>query len=423
MHSQFCIRLLISCKSTVIVIAVTHIFAAIAIFLLSSSIVVILFNTPSLNHSQSYFKISIALSDLLVAVLVIPSIINNLFIDAYEPLTQQSVNITAAGANASYIERSASVTLAYQNTFGACFFTSSIVSIYTLLFAATDRFMAIFKPLGYRKFDMKKYSKRACALVWMFAIAMAILPMVLSSPNLYYGSRFGVISAVNGSLSPIYYAVLTVLPLPIMWAITVATYVKTAQHMRVSRSISSSVATRRGVKVPSTELTLARTLGIMVGSFTMSLLPAAVMIAVGSLTPGVNIREPRSLDPAAFSRVYAGEFFAYVCFMFNTVWNFFIYNARNAQFRAASRRLRKRLLLRFGCGCLYGPAAARGRHVSASSQSSAVTGRTHAAAKSVGLTSGHSVASAAASSEGVRLYGRPASTVGGQRGHARESRL
>ena len=194
--------------------------------------------------------------------------------------------------------------------------------------------------------------------------------------------RFGVISAVNGSLSPIYYAVLTVLPLPIMWAITVATYVKTAQRMRVSRSISSSVASRGD----RTEMMLARTLGLMVGFYTLSLLPSAAMIAVGSLTPGTDMHEPYSFDPVVFSRVYTGKFFAYVCFTLNTVWNFFIYNARNPQFKKASQKLRKRLLVALGCSRFYGLAG---------DQMTMTTHSTSLAIKSMSLT-----ASTAASATG-----------------------
>ena len=213
------------------------------------------------------------------------------------------------------------------------------MTIYTLLAAAVDRFFAVAFPLVYRGTNPRRAAKRVCACTGSLAVLAAAAPF-WSEPHLTYGTLFGVVSTLSGRQSEYVYALSLALPIPVMWALSLTTFFKTHRHMARTKQMTSN---GRGAsqRVPGQESRLARTLLLMVAAFTASLFPAAAMVVVGMFTPGTTLYRPREFQPAVASRIYAGEFFSYLCLVTNTAWSFFIYNARNRRFRKAVRRLRR----------------------------------------------------------------------------------
>lgn len=97
----------------------------------------------------------------------------------------------------------------------------------------------------------------------------------------------------------------------------------------------------RDPRVDSTERRLAKTLSIMIGFFTLSILPI-VLCFLALLFDGLRADVPKTLNKTGFVAYSTMEFVTALFLVCNSLWNFFIYNARNKDFRKAYRKLRQR---------------------------------------------------------------------------------
>jgi len=257
-----------------------------------------------------------------------------------------------------------------------CLVISVFVSIFNLLFAAVDRFFAIFRPLSYRSYNTLKIAFRATIAVWIIAFIISLLPLVLS-PELYYGLLFDLVVTLAGN-SAIFVYILVSLPVPLMWVTILATYVKTHQQLKKSRKISSS-------KIKKSESKLVKTLLVMVLSFTLSFMPLLVVIVIGESLSNIDYRNPNNFNIKTACDLLSAEFFAYIVIILNTFPNYFIYSWRNEQFRKAKNQLIQRLIRKITC-LSFRKTLSKSHDENSSSKQSAQTGKTSFGA---GNTSSH----------------------------------
>jgi len=302
----------------------------------SSMVIIIHFYQPSLSNSQSIFKVSIAISDVIIGIFVLPSIANNLLNEQKKPVRFE--NITIATKEAFIATPGLSESKGLSIFFGMCFVIAIIVSIFNLLFAAFDRFMSIFRPLTYRCRNTKKFAFRSTILIWIIALATSLLPVVLN-PYLIYGSIFDAVNVVGGKsiFVTVFYGVLA-FPVPIMWVTILATYLKCHQFLKKSRNIGGSGRKK--------ELQLVQTLLLMVISFTIGFLPMLIVLVIRFTIPSLDYKNPNDFNLNQASELLSAEFFAYICIILNTVSNFFIYNWRNPEFKKAKLEVTSKLINR-----------------------------------------------------------------------------
>ena len=87
---------------------------------------------------------------------------------------------------------------------------------------------------------------------------------------------------------------------------------------------------------------LSRTLATMVSVFTLSALPTVVTL-LAIFSPEIDQTRPQSLNMTAAVANTTAQMMAAIIFLCSSLWNFFIYNGRNKDFRDAYANLKKKL--------------------------------------------------------------------------------
>ena len=297
---------------------------------MNTLVIVVTCKKKSLQNSQSSFKISLAIADVVYAVVIIPSILHNLLTSTRSPFVVKEVSF-GGNETFSFSKFTDVYGRGYVEFFGFVYFACLMASLYTLLLAAADRLFAVARPFTYRTMNTKRMSKRVCAAVWLFCVLVATLPLY-AKPALSYDVFFGALFTMTGFESETVYIVVLGVPFLLMIGTSVATFCYTRKHTQKAKRLHSKKS-RSDKKPRNIEVELAKTLVQMVTAFSLMTLPLIVVIVTTVATPNLNPRKPRSLDLETFSVLYSLEFVGYVCLTCATIWNFLIYNVKNVQFR------------------------------------------------------------------------------------------
>lgn len=335
---------------------------AVIVTLVNLTVVMAYIFNPNLLHSQGVYKVSLAVADILTGLIIFPSFISNLSrisqgtvslgaplnVTGYEQINDTITNETSvvqilptAGHFEDYFNQS------YLDAIGFFTIVSLTSSVYCLTIAGFDRLTAVYRPLSYRKDKAKKLAKWLCGVIWSLAIFFGILPTFV--PSLKYGLVGSVLVSSGGQGALILYVIAFLVPLILMWIVNAVTYHSTRKHARVRRHIT--IDTKK--KTDSIEVRLARTLSIMVGVFTLSLLPAAVVILASLFTPAVYLSNPSGFNLENVVVYNTFEFATIIILVCNSLWNFFIYNARNFEFRKAVRIMYQKVSEKTGLSACF----------------------------------------------------------------------
>lgn len=296
-------------------------------------------------NSQSVYKLSLALGDFLTGVIVLPTFASSIYRTLFtvqHPGEHATVygsvfnNNTWQGINATvYVPEKpleSSFNVEYLRSVGFITTLSLMVSLYTLLAASFDRFLAIRLPLKYTRETAKKIAKRTVFCIWLIAIGFCILPLGFIE-GLYYNMLSGFLVLAVGRSVEIFYVAALVCPLLLCWVLTILTYTAAKQHAKTRMTLTQSRQLTFNKNL-TLEERLAKTLSIMTAFFTLSILPPALCY-IGILFPSVLQYYPKSIEMSSAVAYTTMEFLCGVLFVCNSLWNFFIYNARNKDFRSA----------------------------------------------------------------------------------------
>nr|XP_018672924.2 uncharacterized protein LOC108951013 [Ciona intestinalis]BBC53702.1 Ci-LF-2 receptor [Ciona intestinalis] len=344
------------CKSkTFALMAICGVLALVT-FCVNLTVVFVFLLNDKLRNSQGIYKMSLASSDVVVGAIVIPSFAITIFLFSVKQETMGAAYTQRIQMNVSnssdrydsvphlpggYLDNK--LPPSYRNAIGFFTFLSLTVSVYTLLLAGFDRLAVVRKPLKYSRDTAKKQAVRATTCMWGFTIIISCLPFFIDTLN--YGLVASTLISVYG-LSALYvYIVVFSLPLLVIWITSISTLVLTRSHSKTARSMMTG--TMRS-QIPSTEYRLARTLGLMVGVFTLSLLPVLIVIVASFFISGLNTRDPENLNLFNSQAYSSAEFTALLILVCNSVWNFFIYSGRNKDFRLATGNMFNRLATKVG---------------------------------------------------------------------------
>ena len=336
---------------------------SILITLFNLTVILVYIFNPLMRHSQGIYKASLAVADLLVGVVVFPTFISSLariIFSRNEPGDVVDVrgykiingslgeNLTTAQVQNPGGQFSDFFDQVYLDAVGFFTVLSFTVSIYNLTVAGFDRLSAVYRPLSYSKDRAERLAKIFCAVLWCVGVFFAILPVLLNS--LSYSLVASILVSSAGREALIVYVVAFAIPILIMWTVNAITFHSTRKHARVRRHLT--VDSKK--KSQSFEVRLARTLAIMAGVFTLSIVPAAVVILTSLFIPSIYLTNPRGLDVPSTVAYGAIEFAAIIILACNSLWNFLIYNARNLEFRKASKIMCRKLSQTLGLSKCFG---------------------------------------------------------------------
>ena len=350
------------CRSRIITIMVFCGILAFAITLVNFLIIAVLSTNSNMQNSQSTYKLSLAVADLLVGLVVLPLAIDILRRLLWTRHTAEG-SYTVKGyemINGSLSEEISSVQIAnragnlgakfsegYQNFAGFFVAVSISVSVYTLAAAGFDRLSAVQDPISYRKQRAHKIAKRVAIISWIFAIIFGCVPMF--TPQLSYRLVLSITFATFDFNGLVLYSVGLLIPLLIVWAINIATYAFSKKHSKFRRQLTLD-AQKKGQLI---ERRLASTLRLMVGVFTVNTLPLLLLIVSSIFISTISPQYPRSFRENNAVLFVTFEFVAVMLLFGNSLFNFFIYNIKNRDFRVALVVRFARLMKVLGCSACY----------------------------------------------------------------------
>ena len=312
-------------------------------------VILVLSTTKRLRNSQSTYKLSLAAADLMVGVLVLPTCIYNFTEIFWRPLTT-SRTTTVTGykeLNGTFIEMEGTIStnirrnlgvdsfsLGYIKSIGVMTVVSILASIYTLAAAGFDRLYVVYKSLSYDKVKAIKYAKIACVISWILAVLVSLLPIVTPSSLLSYRIYTSLIVAFgsSGPSGVILYSVVLFIPLTTVWIVNIMVYLIFKKH---TKNFQQKHRTTTHARVDVAEKRLATTLCLMVGVFTFNTLPVFVSILSNLSFSTLNMQDISDLKRMLI--VINIQLASTVLLLGNSLCNFFIYNARNKDFRKASK--------------------------------------------------------------------------------------
>ena len=321
---------------------------ALAITVCNSVVVGVLFINKKLMNAQVVYRISLAFTDIIVGIIVYPSLLFNMF----HHLTGK-LEIKRNSNTSSFIlyQNDSNVTLdlnaikdnqvvrsplpsVYGNTVG--FFTTItlIVSVNTLTIAAIDRFAAIYRPLRYRMISTTSIAWHTSVVIWLLSVFVGVLP--LWTENLWYVvQRITIVHKEGNSVSVIYLFTFC-LQLILMWFFTVASIV-------VYKKRSNALKNMRANNLHQNELSkhgrLIGTLGLMAGAFSLTLIPLILYLPYGILDDEDLFKILKLSSQNSTNYYSVIQIFVTAIFLTNSLSNFFIYSARDKKFRKAFKKI------------------------------------------------------------------------------------
>lgn len=323
-------------------------FMSLLTIIANAAVLIVFVKNRKLRDSQGVYKISLAGGDLLTGLFVLPTMIQTLRIwvwsTRYEN-TRSSFLLYSGGKNRTWIYTDPS-SQSYINFCG--FFTglSFYVTICTLLAATFDRFRVVYRPMHYNMYSAKRLAKRISVAIWIVCITLSTIPIVAYPVLRYQQSLMMVlINSHTTRLTLILYGILLLAPLVLMWILNALMIIFTRRNSK-ARQVTQGERFNKTI-----EFQLAKTLSVMIVIFSMCFLPLLISIVVQSVIGGINALQLDNFDQNRFAAINSFEYASSLLVMSNSLWNFFIYNVRNREFRIACYSFHQQIKSRFKLAC------------------------------------------------------------------------
>ena len=246
------------------------------------------FVNRKLISAQAVYKISLAISDFLVGVVVFPSFVSSLVKSVISPL--QTKYLTFVGYYkfvdeiktlkliknpftpfSEILTEATDEDIRYYNAIGVFAILSVSLSAVTLTAAAINRFMAVYRPLAYNHSNAILTALKTSVIIWIAMLLLSTFPLYINSYS--YELIYPMLIIPFGPRASIIYAIAICLPILLMWIATISTffvYKKTANRRR------HLMANRFQNRQMEQQKRLLFIFGIMVEVFTLCLVPSAI---------------------------------------------------------------------------------------------------------------------------------------------------
>ena len=331
---------------------IINVILAVAVTISNSIILVVFLTNKKLQNSQAIFKISLAFSDLMVGVIVFPSMIINILITDTWKKEFISIQNTTSKGNSSFTDqtlidqvRNTSIRLcwkfpsSYINAIGFFTVLSIGVLMCTLVAAACDRFAVVHKPLKYRRPAAINIVKKM-VITWIALLVLALIPVFVTSVQ--YSMEYTTIAVPKGYAGTVVFSVVFTLLLVVMWITTIATFKVYQNYQKSTKQLQSSVYGKHEAESQSRNMLVI--LGIMVGAFTFSVLPTIIFLPLSYLTFPATPEAKLLHFTQEILKFVSANVIVVTFLSANSLWNFFIYSARDEAFRKACKHLFGRIL-------------------------------------------------------------------------------
>nr|XP_002123433.1 cannabinoid receptor type 1A [Ciona intestinalis] len=336
-----------SCRVNIAIVMAVSIALAIIVILVNGIVLAVLCTQSKMRTSQGIYKLSLALADILVGVIVFPTFVSSLYkYQIVEHNIGELANVTGYVIKERATEPGQIATMSMRSTTGhfraqfsksylnfVGFFTilSLTVSILTLVAAGIDRFIAVFRPTKYKQNIATPIAVKVTVALWALSFLFSVLPLFV--PALSYTLVASILVSSAGPQVLVLYAFAFIVPLLLMWLVTILTFTATRSYKNSWKRLSTSDDRKaHGIN----EARLARTLGVMVGVFTLSILPSIVVLICGMFMSNIYPNLPKLLSPTATTGFTSAEVVVIFILMCNSIWNCFIYSIREQEFRRAA---------------------------------------------------------------------------------------
>nr|XP_039254651.1 cannabinoid receptor type 1B-like [Styela clava] len=346
------------CKANLVIMMLVVILLGIAVVVANIVVIVVFSTTPKLQNSQAVFKISLATADLLIGVFVLPTCAVSLskitlgtakmgevyhlkLPEISDPLIDWT-KVPMHGRDGITVNKTTGFfelvfDTPYLYAVGCVTTISFLVSIYTLMLAGFDRLLAVHRPLQYRRHRAKKIAIRLSLAMWAIAIIFSLLPLM---SNLRYGLVSTMLLAMSGEYVLILYIVVFLIPL-LLVITNIMVYVTVKKQAKKRRNIAMHGVSQENESDAENRLTV--TLSIIVGVFTACALPATITSITASSIEKIDPVHPLTFSKWADTAMNSADFIAVLILMSNSLWNCFIYSARNRDFKKATAELYRKI--------------------------------------------------------------------------------
>lgn len=333
-----------------------HVFSATIIISVSCLAMLVIYKNKKLHNIQGIFRFNLAFSDFLCSFVFIGSAVAPYY-NVFSPTKFKNVDFKDQKLARNFFNETKNdndfevfflnslrmypISKFKVTVFGFVCYSAGFSSMYSYLVASIDRFIAIRYPFKYKRKASKSKAYKACFLVWFFAITFTLIPVLNKSFYFwFFKSMFVFYTGKYEILIDLVYFV----PLIFCWILNILTLISIKKSKKKMLKLVSAIAftTRnltRTTRLETRVSAAAKTLFIMVLTFTISFLPFNVMIFMYNTSyeryiiyNGAQIENKNDHD-TSFDYIYI----LCVILLYNNFWNFFIYQVRDSEFRNYSK--------------------------------------------------------------------------------------
>uniref|UniRef100_A0A8C5QQ38 G-protein coupled receptors family 1 profile domain-containing protein n=1 Tax=Leptobrachium leishanense TaxID=445787 RepID=A0A8C5QQ38_9ANUR len=281
--------------------------------------------TRQLRTSQGFLKTSLALADLVVGLFVVPY-------SLYREVTRIAYGLEKHGGSPE------STSLLPCFVMGPLYAGCTFVSISTIFLLSVERSIAVLKPLHKRIVITRRRTGWLIVFSWVFSFFLAMTPILFSRGiTLEYNScsKMCNYAFTNDQPQEPGWNIMLVFPvfdfslLGGTFAINFITFAAIRQYCKVRKQLEVDAQSTCS-KVSFSDITAAKTIGILTFAFSASFSPIAVFV-VGNVL---------GYPWCEFS------FYAFWILTSNSCWNVVIYSARDLRFRQGVRELFSKQVLK-----------------------------------------------------------------------------
>ena len=314
-----------------------HAFSATCIILANSLAMLVIYKNKKLHNVPGIFRFNLAVADCSSSVIFI----GGTFVPGYlvfSPHKFENINSLQLSIAAdlshndtvdfSYVFPSTFISAplgeTFINSFGCFCYITGFATIYSYVLVSFDRYFAIKYPMKYKINATNTTAYKACFLVWIFAVLFSLLLRFIENLRFWFFQSLFVF--YTGEFEIFFDVVLHLFPLCLCWIVNVLTLISIKNSENRIRKLSSEG------RVDKRVARAAKTIFILVLVYTMSVLPFNVSQLVHlsknyRQVEGVELWEEKSGNKESYQYVVC------VIFLYNSFWNFFIYQFRDPVFK------------------------------------------------------------------------------------------
>ena len=309
------------------------------VFIANVTVIVVYLKKMQIRTSQTFYKISLALSDIFTGIVIFPNIIIELSALVWKPVDQSALSVTEVNCsceeNGETYKAISNVGGSFMSKFSTSylnflgFFVAITVSVssFTLVIASGDRCYALYKPFSYRQAKMKMVSIILIIVVWLSCSLVGIVPMVVNSFP-YFITASLVVAGIGNAAVYLYFIEFVVLLLA-MWVLSAFSIYLISKHEKNKTNLNKN----RRARI-DTERRITRTLLLMVAAFSLNIFPMILFYIIVIFLDGVKSQDLYLLpdNPSGTVAFNAIQLVAVRILFCNSLANVFIYSVRQKDF-------------------------------------------------------------------------------------------